>query len=48
MARGIEAFKELSAEQTRQFLDSLNNSAHIQRSKEDIERVKKMHFIVIE
>ena len=48
MARGIEAFKELSAEQTRQFLVNLSNSVHIQRSKEAIERVRKMRFSVIE
>ena len=48
MARGMEPFKELDARQTRQFLQNLNDPSHIQRSRQAVERVRKMRFVVIE
>lgn len=48
MARGMDPFKELDAKQTHQFLANLSDPAHIQRSQQAIERVRKMRFTVIE
>ena len=48
MAREIESFKELDAKQTRQFLANLNDPRHIRRSREAVERVRKMRFTIVE